>query len=35
VRYGKLVLVPVEPSVDEHSHGHGHLRHTHLHVTRK
>jgi CopG family nickel-responsive transcriptional regulator len=35
VRYGKLVLVPVEPSVAEHSHGHGHLRHTHLHVTRK
>jgi CopG family nickel-responsive transcriptional regulator len=35
VRYGKLVLVPVEPSVDEHSHGMGHSRHTHLHVTRK
>jgi CopG family transcriptional regulator, nickel-responsive regulator len=35
VRYGRLVLVPVEPSIDEHAHGQGHMRHTHLHVTRK
>ncbi len=35
VRYGKLVLVPIEPSTVEHSHGKGLLRHSHMHVTRK
>lgn len=35
VRYGRLVLVPVDVSADTHAHGKGHEHHTHLHVTRK
>ena len=35
VRYGRLVLVPVQLSTTAHTHGAGAARHTHLHVTRK
>ena len=35
VRYGRLVLVPVDASGVQHSHGKGHQRHAHLHVTRR
>lgn len=35
VRFGRLVMVPLEPSAETHTHGPGHARHAHVHVRRK
>lgn len=35
VRYGRLVMVPVQLSNEAHTHGSGAARHTHVHVTRR
>jgi CopG family nickel-responsive transcriptional regulator len=35
VRFGRLVMVPVETSSESHSHAPGATRHTHVHVKRK
>jgi CopG family nickel-responsive transcriptional regulator len=35
VRYGRLVMVPVEVSTETHSHAPGAARHSHVHIRRK
>ena len=35
VRYGQLVLIPVETAVEAHAHGHGEHRHEHIHIHRQ
>jgi CopG family nickel-responsive transcriptional regulator len=35
VRFGRLVLVPLESSSETHVHGPGGARHAHAHVKRK